>query len=270
VSQSQSALAIQPVNLNTMPPKAEGSKGLLITQRWTNPAVVNGVATYNLLAQYNSGQFTNIQSVWIDNSTNYVPVIFTCVETGQVIQIPALAQGMYPVVSAAAPVFTLALASLVLPANLRFTTRLMLFNTAQRYFQNPGGPVNQGIGQVIGNVGTVGVAWLNTAPFGPNQFFCLTGFQLALSIASGSGFISTSGVGIFLQQNGVSVWTDLFTVTAANVVGSVPYSKNVNFLQRTPPVTTADVWTIAMSAAPPGSGLWQFNIVWYYDILNLQ
>lgn len=266
MSQSISAFAIQPVNLNTIPRKAEGSKAVLITQRWNDPALAGGLkATFNLLSQYQSGQFTDIQAVWIDNSTNYVPVVFTSVETGHVIRCPALGQGMYPVVSAAAPVFTLELAaSFIVPSG---TTKLMLFNTPQRFFQNPGTPVFQNVNRSEGQIGVLPTTWLTTATvFGPNQFFCLTGFQLSMSIASGSFGVTFTNT-VSLLQNGNIVFEDQFTCTSASA--AVIYDKAINFSNRTNPLTATDIWTIAIST-PPVGGLLEFVLIYYFDILNLQ
>lgn len=268
MSQSISAFAIQPVNLNTIPRKAEGSKAVLITQRWNDPALAGGLkATYNLLSQYQSGQFTDIQAVWIDNSTNYSPVVFTSVETGHVIRCPALGQGMYPVVSAAAPVFTLELASGLGTLPLA-TTKLMLFNTPQRFFQNPGGPVFQNVNRASGQIGVLPTPWLTITPtlFGPNQYFCLTGFQLSLSVASGSYGVTFTNE-VFLLQNGNIVFADQFTCTSSST--TVVYDKAINFSNRTNPATTADIWSISIST-PPVGGLLQFDLIYYFDILNLQ
>lgn len=264
-------ISIQPVNLNTIPRADEGSKAVLITQNWRDAALAGGtMATYNLLQQYQSGQFTNIQAVWIDNGTCYEPVTLTCLETGQVIRVPALAQGMYPIASGPAPVFTLTLLNTInVPAA---TTRLMFFNTAQRYVTQAVPPIATGQGIVSGS-GFAGAATPLTViqaalqlPASLNLYMALTGFILTLSMTAGA-FVSNEPLTILLRLNGGDVWADIFNVSTSSF-GAI-YRTAVTFPAPITPQAHADVWTLLISDIQPG-GTIIVEFVYFYDIVFLQ
>lgn len=263
----QGQIAIQPVTLDTLPRAAEGSKALLIVQRWNDPSLAGGIlATYNLLQQFQSGQFTTIQSVWIDNGTNLQPVVLTALETGQTIRVAALTQGMFPIVSGVAPVFTLALESTVFVSAA--TTRIMFFNTPQRYFVQPSPPVISSIGNNSGGFSAPATPALFFVGgvFGPNNYIALTGFQLSLSMTAGAVWAGNTPVTIIMALNGVQVWSDVFNCTAASF--GMVYSKAVGFPAPTAPQLLADSWTLIISALPPG-GTIQFFITYYYQLINI-
>jgi hypothetical protein len=135
---------ILPIQQDMIPRPAEGSKGCLVSIYWDYlfnlvPGVFPITQNINLLQQYQTGQFTTIQAVWIDNSTVPTSVTLREIETGQTITCPAFSQGMYPIFSGVAPVFT---ASLNLQPDPNYavsigacTTRIVFINTPQRYFE---------------------------------------------------------------------------------------------------------------------------------------
>lgn len=96
----------------------------------------NWAYNINLLAQWQSGKFTTIQAVWVDNSTCPYAVRLTCAESAQSLLVPAFTQGLYPLLVQQAPVFTVTL----IPAQfgtslvLACTTTLIFTNVPQRYY----------------------------------------------------------------------------------------------------------------------------------------
>ena len=129
--------AILPVTLGTVPRPAEGSKMCQIPCEWAQVLSQSGndqyLLTINLLQQFNSGQFTTIQSAFIDNSQCQYPVIFTSQGTGQVLFIPAYTQGMYQLIVGPAPIFTaqLDISGASFPIADAVTTNIWLLNTLQ-------------------------------------------------------------------------------------------------------------------------------------------
>lgn len=131
-----------------MPPAQEGSKSLGILFNWGAlpgpPQSGNPQVPINLLQQYQTGQFTTIQAVWIDNTQNVRSVSLKAMETGQVITCPARCFGMFPVFTSVAPVFQLTLNLSITPFNPPLTglaTQLLFLNAPQRYFVSQ--PVSQ-------------------------------------------------------------------------------------------------------------------------------
>jgi hypothetical protein len=224
------------------------------------------MATYNLLRQYQTGQFTNIQAVWIDNGTNSQPVVFTSVETGQVIRVPALSQGLFPIASAAAPIFTLSL--LISNQNAAATTRLMLFNTPQRYFTQTVPPLYSGIGNF--SAGFAGSGSGN-----PLQVFSslfaglytpLIGFDLNLVMTAGAAWAANTPVSIILALNGGQLWEDTFNCTPASF--GMVYSKSIRFPAPSTPVLVNDLFTLVISALAPG-GTIVANMTYYYNVMQI-
>lgn len=132
----------QPVLLGVRPPDREGSKAVFYRIFWNDLANAQNtfVAKLNLLAQFQTGQFTTIQSVFVDNSTVPEMVTVTCDETGFSFTVPPFAKGMYPICSASTPSFTLTLNESADPvygmAYTTCTTKFAFFNTPQPYFES--------------------------------------------------------------------------------------------------------------------------------------
>lgn len=99
---------LTPVSLGTIP--KEVSKVCTVKIRWaadTYQFAPFGEYKINLLQQYQSGQFTSVQCVYVDNSTVPYQVRLTCDETAAVVVIPPLSQGFYDLLTGQAPSFTL-------------------------------------------------------------------------------------------------------------------------------------------------------------------
>lgn len=94
----------------------------------------------NLLSQFQTGQFTTCQSVYVDNQTVPEMVTLVCNETGFTVRVPPFAKGIYPLLCSTAPTFTLTLNLCADPdygyAYSACTTRLFFFNTQQGYFED--------------------------------------------------------------------------------------------------------------------------------------
>lgn len=256
--------AILPVKLGLLPPERELSKTYAITQRWNDPNLVNGVATYNLLQEYQSGQFTTIQAIWIDNSTNSLAVRFTCLETGFTINVGPFTQGMYPLASNVAPIFTLSQPATV--ANSA-STKFIVFNTPQRYFVQSnvtvfdGGAVNVDAPFNGAGIDTNFITNSNPATI----FFRMKAFQLSIRMITGGPWGGNQSVTLQLKDNASVVWADTFNVTAASF-GTL-FDKAFQFPTPTNPTLNNDIWSLNVSAVPPG-GL-QFDMNYYFDTVNI-
>lgn len=148
---------IYPILIDRLPRGAEGSKALFVPINWLSvlqqitivPTPTRLIASLNLLAQFNTGQFTTIQAIYVDNSTCPYPVVITSIETGQQINVNPFTRGMYPIFASVAPAFTIELEFFQTPnynnaygndplvSGQTFgTTRVTFLNTPQRYFES--------------------------------------------------------------------------------------------------------------------------------------
>jgi hypothetical protein len=132
-------LNIIPVTANVEP--KEGSKACTVKVSWanTNPF---GIYDINLLQQYNSGQFVDVQSVFIDNSTCPYQVSLTNSQTGHTVNCPPFAQGMFPIITTHSPSYV---ATLVYVTDYKApppqviqncTTKFLFLNSPQVPFLN--------------------------------------------------------------------------------------------------------------------------------------
>lgn len=128
-------VAITPINLDTVPSPREGSKAGLLTLFWSDVRAVNKtyVQPVNLLLSYQTGQFTTVQAILVDNSQTAYPVQVLSQSTGQRIIVPAYAQSMTPLLVSVAPQFTV---SLLVPSGVtvpvdRTQTQFWFLNTPQ-------------------------------------------------------------------------------------------------------------------------------------------
>lgn len=190
-----------PVQLGRPPP--EGPKVVSISLNWQQvfDETKGFVAEINLLSQFQSGQFSTVQSVYVDNQTCPEMVTFICTDTGQTIRVPPFAKGMYPILSSQSPLFTLTL-------NLSFdpdygqafsecTTRLFFLNTAQPSFEaapaNLGQNFNTYSGILNGFTGANIKQFLlsndvgsGMATLGGNQNYALSSMSLDIAILAGA------------------------------------------------------------------------------------
>jgi hypothetical protein len=133
---SGATLNLIPVNQGVAP--TEGSKSAAFSVLWSNTKPF-GTFNMNLLQQYQSGQFTVVQSVFIDNSTCPYQVTVSNQQTQQTLRIPPFTQGMYPIISGANPSYVATLNSVVdNPSGMSFsdiTTSFFFLNTPQQPYQ---------------------------------------------------------------------------------------------------------------------------------------
>ncbi len=61
----------------------------------------------NLLTENTNGVIQFVQSIWVENHNNPSPLVITFQGTGQIIKVPAFAQGCWPVFSTDQVVFNL-------------------------------------------------------------------------------------------------------------------------------------------------------------------
>jgi len=153
-------VVVTPVNLAVPPRELEGSKAGLLVLNWALVKQVNHtyVQPVNLLQLYQTGQFTTVQAVLVDNSLVGYPVRVASLSTGQRVTCPAYSQVMAPLLVSVAANFTV---SLMLPSGV--TTALDQVNTQVFFLNTPQAPY-----QVIGDTQA------NTGAASVNQTFPLT------------------------------------------------------------------------------------------------
>lgn len=203
--------------LGTLPPASQGSKQVNVNIAWATVAVSAGVYTtpINLLAQFNSGQFTTVQAVYIDNLTCGYELILTVVETGFRVRVGAFSAGMFPLVCEQAPQFTASLnaytaGTFSLPPG---TSKLYFFNTPQKPFTTTALGVGSNF-QVLTNqlniTNSSTLVWTPTpAMIAAGQHLAITGINVTLWLDSG-GTYSITG----MQQLLLTESTTLRTVWA--------------------------------------------------------
>ncbi len=195
-SVSQSAVYPQPVTLSTEP--KEGSKAVTISVYWLNYLLNNPSDTLeiNLLSQFQSGQFTTVQAVQIDNSTNPYPIQVTSLETAASFLVPGFAQGMYPLLCGPAPVLSIAMLN-GSSATLNGTTRFTFLNTPHAFSESRmptygyGVAITQGRGAAIAPGSDVTV--INFHPTAPGGHWTIAQIDLTLlsSVAIPGGVTCT-------------------------------------------------------------------------------
>ena len=96
---------VTPVTLDTIP--KEGSRCYVARVQWasTYSYPPYGQTGISLLQPFQSGQFTSVQSVYVDNATVPYRVRLTCLETGLTIHVPPFSQGTYNLLTGNSPSF---------------------------------------------------------------------------------------------------------------------------------------------------------------------
>jgi len=283
LSQSISAFSILPINQDTIP--KEGSKGLPLSVSWPSQRIANdGTMVYsiNLLQQFQTGQFTSIQAVWIDNTTNAFAVQLIALETGEIVRCPAFAQGMFPLATSVAPVFNLV--NLIanqtgLAVNLPGSTRLIFFNTPQRYFVSSDGVALKGemavtsVSQIgAGSQVVINAATLGATP-GTNLFLRLLAFRLQLldltGGGTGNGFAGNDLILASLVHSGFGTIFDYYFNVSAATFGLNGDTGMVTLPEPAiPGSTTPDEWLVSLSATPAAGFQIVFN--YWYDWVILK
>jgi hypothetical protein len=182
-------LNLIPVSNNVQP--SEGSKTAQFNVHWqlTSPF---GTNNFNFLQQYQSGQFTTIQSVYIDNSTCPYSISLTCVQTGQTVIVRAFSQGMYPILASTSPSFVATLMSFLdRGSNITFenvTTRFFFLNSPEQpYISDVSNANSQAFSTqitfLVGDaVPSIALEVLPILP--PNQFYLINSYSIASTTAS--------------------------------------------------------------------------------------
>ena len=104
---------------NALVPK-EGPRTILTPLDFTASASI----LIDFTQAYENTSFSVVQSVWVDNFANASPVVFTVASTGQTIEVPANAQGVFPVIAAIRPKITITSAGNVIVPCLWLTVPL--------------------------------------------------------------------------------------------------------------------------------------------------
>jgi hypothetical protein len=252
---------ILPIAQDLIPRAAEGSKGCALQVYWNNIFAILPtfpiVQNINLLLQYNTGQLTTIQAVWIDNSTVPYPVTLLANETGQTINVPAFWQGMYPIFASTAPVFTLILNIMPDPNYGQSigacTTKLIFLNTPQRYFAK-----------------YAAIA----APFTYSNNITLTAAGTPVML----GALGTGGIGL-VSTGSTTIYYRFFAADFAVILGSAASASGIMNIQlreqghSSVPFIRALLQWINVSASTQGI-VWSRELVWpdggllQYDPLN--
>jgi hypothetical protein len=144
----------------------EGSKVGVFPIAWANTTPF-GQSAINLLQQWQSGQFSAPQCVFIDNST--CPFTFTimCNQTGHIIKVPPFTSGLFPLLSSQSPSYSLQL--LFNNLNTLFGIQALTSITTTLYFLN-----------------TQQSPYINSFPIYGNVFYNIA-FEATIP-ASGGGF----------------------------------------------------------------------------------
>lgn len=221
-----------PTNLETEPPGVEGSKVARFALNWATIFTANASAGYfttiNLLQQFLSGQFTTIQAIYIDNSTNYYPVTIVAEDSGQSVTCPPFSQGMFPLVAANAAQFLVTLNVSAQPTGFTLavgSTKLLFFNTPQKPYLTSQLGIGTNFQTASGQLLTWG-ATANILPaLGVNAYYALSAFTLTTQTASGGpGFAALTPILFRLQEAGFTF--NLFQDSTLCQIGQALYYSN--------------------------------------------
>jgi hypothetical protein len=220
------ALFPQPIQLGQAPPPGEGPKSVAININWQNVFNTTGafVQPVNLLSQFQSGQFSTVQSVYVDNQTCPEMVTIVCSDTGQQIRVPPFAKGTYPVLCSQTPEFTITLNLAFDPvtgnAFSNCSTRLFFLNIAQPYFEAAPQDFGQNFNHYSSTLafgGSTLTVPLGGSPgsgmiaLGNRQNYAIN--SLSLSIIAGIAYSAATAVQVSLLEIGAQIsilWTAVF------------------------------------------------------------
>jgi hypothetical protein len=247
-----------PVLLGTLPAgPAEGSRCVSLSVNWDQQYSASKFSSFavplNLLSQYNTGAFTTLQSVFVDNSTCSIPVTITAPEVNQTLRIPPFSQGMYPLIVAPATVLTLS--GINPPGNLYTgltgsawpsgTTKFCFLNTPQRYYQaavqgkdtGPWGSLSWNLSNQLGNT-TWALMPQPGLPGGfqpPTLFYAFGGMQWDINVS-----------GATVASNYVAL--QLVTTFGANIAFA---TANIPLVITTPTAFAGSLYRNQWSFDPP-------------------
>jgi len=290
------ASPIYPVTIDTLPRGTEGSKVLPVTINWLtvfNTLTLGGgglptrlVAALNLLSQYQTGQFTTVQAVYIDNLSCMYPVVVTSLETGQRIKVNPLTAGMYPLFASIAPSFTITLEFFQLPnyeqaygGNNLGTTIVTFLNTPQRFLESKynGTPLTY-VGSPSINVALTNIPLTDNAGggigngMGPIDGNTLKRINMLTWTAfPNAAFTSVATIEFDLIEVGLlGTFTRYFQRWAqptGQITAPVGVSNNIIFPGGLIQIDPTSTFNVQFSGIPPAS-TWGFRIVIQYDQLT--
>lgn len=255
---SPSATFPAPILLGTLPDAREGSKCVTLNINWQNAGTRIPV---NLLSQFQSGAFTAIQAIYVDNSTCANACEIYCQETGQVVIVPGFTVGMYPLLTNTAPQFvltTLWVSAGGSPLYIQSTTSFYFLNTPQNYFQSSLPLLGMGTGSVaaLATILTGGARSLviNGGGGAPNDgsgrttgwYMVLNAMTLSLSPSNSGAFAGTTQMIVRLSESpngsgGTVRWSDIIVVAQGT---------NTTFYRRDV------IWPTGLRMFTPGNSWW--------------
>jgi hypothetical protein len=249
-----------PVQIGTLP--REGSKAIIVSLNWISAPTGGIVPTFqvNLLQQFQTGQFSSVQSVYVDNSSVPYSVTLVCNESGQTLQIPPFSQGTFPLLAETAPSFSASMRAFANPSYgtkiLNCTTDLYFLNTPQKPFLNRLPIYGQNFGTYFANFSMTSTqapltstsGGIGLTALGPNMHYLIN--YISLTVIANND--AAGGVTVTLQEYGHSgpyiLWLDGFYCQPA--VPGIVYSKIMQF---DTPILTYDPLNsleLVMSAVP--------------------
>lgn len=202
----------------------EGPKGASIVIPWASAA---NPFQLNLLSQFQTGNFSTPQAIWIDNSSCPFPIVVNAEQEDQNLWVPATSQGMYPLLAQQAPLITITQQSPAIGAGINYApagrTHLTFLNAQQVSWSSsiplamPGWQTFQQTGQnPSASVNIFNPAQAISSAFTGKFLISLTGFLL--TIACTAAWPATSSPTIFINQAGAQAfWWDSVTVQTGTV-----------------------------------------------------
>lgn len=255
MSSSASATFPTPVTLDTLP--GNGSKAVTIPIAWALVPVTPGrsgndnrvTQTINLLSQFQTGQFVNCQSVYIDNLTCSYGVSLTSTENGQKLTCPPFSSGSFPLLCGAAPIFTVELVSdffavaggsvdnsstilhfLNTPARTYVSQGAGIYpiNKTSAFSANSGNPITGDITAILaGELGTPAVpGGLDVA-----KHYLINGLKICITLLPPPAGAAPSQQIIQLIESGNSGPTVLWSsrMSGSNTVAEVIFDETITF-----------------------------------------
>ena len=192
-------ITISALNLNLLPTgRNENSKAAYLSIYWkaVHDATGGFYAVINLLQQYQTGNFTTVQAVWIDNSTAPYEFVLNCLETTQTIRVAPFTMGMFPIFASTSPTFGATLNGLADPVygllNTDCTTEIFFLNTPQRYVVIPQPTYGQNWSQytygkvvnVAGAVPLVGITGNGLQNIGYPFYYTITSCSVTIMLTT--------------------------------------------------------------------------------------
>lgn len=266
-----------PVEIGTVPGTVEGSKCVTATLAWDTIRSQTGayVASLNLLSQFNTGQFTTVQAVYVDNLTVAYTLSIVCSGTGQRIIVPPFSSGMYPlIVGGNAPTLSLTLNNSAtgfiadaLPAG---TSTLQFLNTPQKSYETRGG-LNGSNFQCSGYSTSLPLnaanGLINLAGIGANDHIALNSLTLGIWASAAWPYNEMNWVMLKDSIGGYTLWCDSFGASTTSTYGM---AYHVNIIFPTPVITKTGGAGITISLMRYITGNIYYDAAFTYNILTIQ